>query len=102
MTHLAPGHLLGLNWFIVPTIWPTLKGYPHQWHLYNFILGTPGLKNRSVVEIEVFFSQNRNSACEIIIWEAFKTYIRGIFTAFKIQKDKLCNHFRYSTLCEID
>lgn len=48
-----------------------------QWHLNNLLLECSGPQVQINREMEEF-CQNRNSAPNTVIWDAFEAYIRGV------------------------
>lgn len=70
--------------------WETDAGHvgPYKWRLNNLLLDSPGLTEKVQLEIGNNFQWNKGFASEIIIWDAFKAYIRGILLVQKAFRER--------------
>lgn len=72
-----------------------------QWRLNNYLLEIPEVQGNINSEVQEFFELNKNSAPTQIIWDTFKTYIKGVLTAIKAVKNKAKNISRLLLLQKI-
>lgn len=72
-----------------------------NWRLDNFLLDNLACRSQIEAEIKSYFEINSGTADELIVWEAFKAYIRGSLISLKAHKTKLYNKATVEILREI-
>lgn len=55
----------------------------------NFLLDTEGTKEYIAAEIERYSNSNDGTVEGVIVWDAFKAYLKGVVISLKVYRDKV-------------